>query len=226
MPGSDSRASRLALTCANAQLWANLRPPNCWAIRDHCSGLVASTSKRKPRATQPGGATYLGRPAMVYLRPVGTVSVDRGLSNTSSPGASSRSTHATSSGRLVVGQYRNRSRRCAALTGTGRRVGVRCGMQPSPIRLADLVAEPLAELLADVGHSRPRQLQRLLVGQRAELETLNVAAPPGRNDRAGVMAWRDRGGCGRLRPRCVGPTPRSDANEAADPGQPASLTNK
>jgi hypothetical protein len=61
------------------------------------------------------------------------------------------------------------------------------GGQPPAPSLPDLLTEPLAELLAYVGHGRPRQRQRqrLLVGQRAEPEALDVAAAPGGDDRAG-----------------------------------------
>jgi hypothetical protein len=58
-------------------------------------------------------------------------------------------------------------------------------MPPPPVRLGELAAEPVAELGAHVGHRRPLQRQRLLAGQPAELEALDVAAVPGGDDRAG-----------------------------------------
>src|SRR5512132_1814377 len=44
------------------------------------------------------------------------------------------------------------------------------GVQPPPIRPADLAGQPPAELLAHIGHGRPLQRQGLLGGQPAELE--------------------------------------------------------
>jgi hypothetical protein len=53
--GSAARASRLAFTRASAQLWTNRRAPKCWAIAERWCGVVGSTSKRHPGATQPSG---------------------------------------------------------------------------------------------------------------------------------------------------------------------------
>src|SRR6266508_3796429 len=59
------------------------------------------------------------------------------------------------------------------------------GVQPPPPSLPDLPAEPLAELLAHIGHGRPLQRQGLLGSQPAEPQPLDVAVSPGGDDRAG-----------------------------------------
>jgi hypothetical protein len=57
------------------------------------------------------------------------------------------------------------SLRVSAATGSGRRWPTSAGgVQPPPPSLPDLLTEPLAELLAHVGHGRPLQRQRLLGG--------------------------------------------------------------
>ena len=59
------------------------------------------------------------------------------------------------------------------------------GVQPPPKGAAELVGQALAQLLAHVGHGRPLQRQRLLARQPTELETVEVAAAPGSEHRAG-----------------------------------------
>jgi hypothetical protein len=87
------------------------------------------------------------------------------------------------SGRLVSGRGHRRRLRVSTATGSGHPAGVHWSDAATATTPAAPAGPALAELLAHVGHGRPLQRHRLLVGQPTELEALEVAATPGGDNR-------------------------------------------